>query len=137
MHRHAARILGTGSYVPSRVVPNDETTWHRSAEWLRPGVATVFETLAAYGRTHANDSVTFDYFAVSLPDFLVFDDDLTLRNRIHCDYMLGLGLLGLGQATAAAAQFERVLDADASHQGAQHHLVFCQAHAPVGLGRFF
>ena len=97
----------------------------------------VFETLADYGRTHANDSVTFDYFAVSLPDFLVFDDDLTLRNRIHCDYMLGLGLLGLGQATAAAAQFERVLDADASHQGAQHHLVFCQAHAPVGLGRFF
>jgi phosphonoacetate hydrolase len=30
-----------------RVVPNDETTWHRSAQWLRPGVATVFETLAA------------------------------------------------------------------------------------------
>jgi phosphonoacetate hydrolase len=34
---------GTGE----RVVPNDETTWHRSAEWLRPGVSTVFETLAA------------------------------------------------------------------------------------------
>jgi hypothetical protein len=30
-----------------RVVPNDETTWHRSAQWLRPGVATVFETLSA------------------------------------------------------------------------------------------
>ena len=30
-----------------RVVPNDATTWHRSAEWLRPGVATVFETLAS------------------------------------------------------------------------------------------
>lgn len=28
-----------------RVVPNDATTWHRSAEWLRPGVATVFEQL--------------------------------------------------------------------------------------------
>ncbi len=26
-----------------RVVPNDETTWHRSAEWLRPHVRTVFE----------------------------------------------------------------------------------------------
>lgn len=26
-----------------RVVPNDESTWHRSAEWLRPGVRTVFE----------------------------------------------------------------------------------------------
>jgi hypothetical protein len=30
-----------------RVVPNDETTWHLSARWLRPAVATVFETLAA------------------------------------------------------------------------------------------
>ena len=26
-----------------RVVPNDAETWHRSAEWLRPGVRTVFE----------------------------------------------------------------------------------------------
>ena len=25
------------------VVPNDETTWHRSAEWLKPSVRTVFE----------------------------------------------------------------------------------------------
>lgn len=30
-----------------RVVPNDATTWHRSAEWLRPGVRTVFEHVAA------------------------------------------------------------------------------------------
>lgn len=26
-----------------RVMPNDESTWHRSAEWLRPAVRTVFE----------------------------------------------------------------------------------------------
>jgi hypothetical protein len=26
-----------------RVIPNDATTWHRSAEWLRPSVRTVFE----------------------------------------------------------------------------------------------
>lgn len=26
-----------------RVVPNDETTWHRSAEWLHPQARTVFE----------------------------------------------------------------------------------------------
>ncbi|MGH8776926.1 MAG: alkaline phosphatase family protein [Jiangellaceae bacterium] len=28
------------------VSANDATTWHRSAQWLRPGVATVFEQLA-------------------------------------------------------------------------------------------
>ena len=29
-----------------RVVPNDESTWHRSAEWLLPGARTVFEMVA-------------------------------------------------------------------------------------------
>jgi phosphonoacetate hydrolase len=29
-----------------RVVPNDESTWHRSAEWLRPGARTIFEMVA-------------------------------------------------------------------------------------------
>ncbi len=29
-----------------RVVPNDATTWHRCAEWLRPSVRTVFEMVA-------------------------------------------------------------------------------------------
>jgi phosphonoacetate hydrolase len=32
---------GTGE----RVVANDSATWHRSAEWLRPGVRTVFEMI--------------------------------------------------------------------------------------------
>lgn len=30
-----------------REIPNDMSTWHHSARWLRPGVATVFERLAA------------------------------------------------------------------------------------------
>ncbi len=39
-------VLGNVYYdraTGARVVPNDESTWHRSAEWLRPGVRTVFE----------------------------------------------------------------------------------------------
>ncbi len=43
-------VLGNVFYdrdTGERVVPNDPGTWHRSAQWLRPGVATVFEQLAA------------------------------------------------------------------------------------------
>ncbi|WP_406829869.1 alkaline phosphatase family protein [Pedococcus sp. KACC 23699] len=39
-------VLGNVFYDRStgeRVVPNDAATWHRSAEWLRPSVRTVFE----------------------------------------------------------------------------------------------
>lgn len=42
-------VLGNVFYdreTGERVVPNDETTWHRSAEWLRPAVRTVFEMVA-------------------------------------------------------------------------------------------
>lgn len=31
-----------------QVVPNDETTWHRSAEWLRDSVRTVFELVPGF-----------------------------------------------------------------------------------------
>jgi hypothetical protein len=39
-------VLGNVFYdraTGEQVVPNDATTWHRSAEWLRPSVRTVFE----------------------------------------------------------------------------------------------
>ncbi|HEU4490930.1 MAG TPA: alkaline phosphatase family protein [Jiangellales bacterium] len=43
-------VLGNAYYdraTSEVVVPNDAATWHRSAEWLRPGVTTVFEQVAA------------------------------------------------------------------------------------------
>lgn len=39
-------VLGNVYYdraMDEQVVPNNAETWHRSAEWLRPGVRTVFE----------------------------------------------------------------------------------------------
>jgi hypothetical protein len=59
--------------------------------------------------------MAMDYFAVSLPNFLVFDDDLNLRNRVHCYFMEGLGLLGLGRADDARTALAKVLDLQADH----------------------
>ncbi len=81
----------------------------------------VFEKLLAYGRDHLDDEVQMDYFAVSLPDFLVFDEDLTRRNRIHCHYMMALGHLGLRELDAAAREFAAVLALDPAHVGATLH----------------
>ena len=38
-----------------------------------------------------------DYFAVSLPDLLIFEENLNERNRKHCLFMVSLGLKGLGR----------------------------------------
>jgi tetratricopeptide (TPR) repeat protein len=84
----------------------------------------VFRGLVAFGRRHLKDSVQMDYFAVSLPDFLVFEDDLTRRNLVHCHYMTALGALGLGDGETARREFEAVLALDAGHQGAALHGAF-------------
>jgi tetratricopeptide (TPR) repeat protein len=81
----------------------------------------IFRKMAAYGAEHIDDEVTIDYFAVSLPDFLVFDDDLNRRNRVHCHYLQALGYLGLGDMAAAASHFRHVLTLDAAHLGAELH----------------
>jgi tetratricopeptide (TPR) repeat protein len=81
----------------------------------------IFQKLVDYGQNHLDDAVVMDYFAVSLPDFLVFDEDLTRRNHIHCHYMLGLGYLGLQDSAAAQAQFQEVLAIDANHPGVIVH----------------
>ncbi len=82
----------------------------------------IFTNLVTYGNTHVNDDVKLDYFAVSLPNLLIFEDDLNLRNKIHCKFMIGLGLLGLEKTKEAAEQFEELLRLDEAHQGAKSHL---------------
>jgi tetratricopeptide (TPR) repeat protein len=81
----------------------------------------IFQKLVDYGQSRMDDEVTIDYFAVSLPDFLVFEEDLNLRNRIHCHYMIALGYTGMGERAQAEAHFARVLALDASHLGATLH----------------
>lgn len=75
-----------------------------------------FHKLIDYGEQHIHDEVKIDYFAVSLPDFLIFEDDLTKRNEAHCYYLMGLGNLGLGKKAHAAEYFDEVLRRDPSHQ---------------------
>lgn len=91
----------------------------------------LFGRLLAYGLQHLDDDVQMDYFAVSLPDFLVFDVDLSQRNRIHCHYMIALGALGLGQREEADRHFGAVLAEQPDHQGATTHRAW-----PVESGQF-
>jgi tetratricopeptide (TPR) repeat protein len=81
-----------------------------------------FKKLIEYGEKHINDAVKIDYFAVSLPDMQIFDDDLTQRNVNHCNFMIGLGYLGLNRKDISDSYFEKVLQNDANHLGAIIHM---------------
>lgn len=76
-----------------------------------------FNRLISYGEEHLSDEIKMDYFAVSLPDLLIWEDDLTLRNMIHCKYMMALGLFGLGNKEIASELLDEVSKMDPNHQG--------------------
>jgi tetratricopeptide (TPR) repeat protein len=83
---------------------------------------TIFKKFIAFGEKHMDDEMHIDYFAVSLPDMLVFDIDINRRNKIHCIYLVALGYLGSGNEVRAAALLNEVLTMDVNHQGAATHL---------------
>ena len=78
--------------------------------------------LLAAARKRARTPVRIDYFATSLPTFLLFDDDIDARNRTECRYLAGLAQLGLGNTSAARLAFHEVLRADPNHLGAAARL---------------
>lgn len=80
-----------------------------------------FNNLIAYGEKHLFDVFKMDYFAVSLPDLQIWEDDMNKKNRIHCNYLMGLGHLGLGHMDKAKFYFEEAAAMDNNHQGVQIH----------------
>jgi len=74
-----------------------------------------FYRLIDYGEQHLEDQVKLDYFAVSLPDFLIFEEDYTMRNKAHCCYLMALGRWGLGEQDKAARYLEETLQYEPSH----------------------
>lgn len=80
-----------------------------------------FHKLIDYGEKHVYDDVRIDYFAVSLPDLQLFEEDLNKRNQAHCYYLMGLGNYGLGNYQKAGECYGRTLELDCSHLGAILH----------------
>ncbi len=74
-----------------------------------------FWRLIDYGERHLEDVCRIEYFAVSLPEFLIFDEDYTLRNRSHCYYLMALGWLGLGERVKAAGYLKKAQEIEPSH----------------------
>ncbi|MDO3626212.1 DUF5107 domain-containing protein [Mucilaginibacter sp. BT774] len=100
--------------------------FYQGLAWEKLGESSkaegIFRNLAEYGERNQHNEVRIDYFAVSLPDLLIFDDDLQKRNYLHCRYISGLGYLGLRKYNMAEQILKEVLNEDAMHFGAETHL---------------
>ena len=100
--------------------------FYQGLAWLKLGdkeeAGRRFNRLIEYGKANLDNNVKIDYFAVSLPDLLIWEDDLNRRNKVHCHYMMGLGYLGLGDSENAEKHLKAAQALDINHQGVQCHM---------------
>lgn len=92
-----------------------------------------FRRLVEYGVEHMDDDIKIDYFAISLPDLLIWDTDLKQKNIIHCNYMISLGYLGMGELEKARKKLLEILNRENHHQGARIHMQMMEEHIPLLL----
>lgn len=119
-----------GTSVPVQAIyyndPQPDKILYQALAWRKLGeprkAEEIFKRFIDFGTEHMNDEIRIDYFAVSLPDMLVFDIDIKHRNYIFCNYLIGLGKMGLGEIEQGKACLEKVLNMDINHQGAVIHL---------------
>ena len=81
-----------------------------------------FDKLLDYGAKHMPDHMKIEYFAVSLPDFLIYEEDLDKKNKAHCNYLIGLGKMGLGDMAEAREAFLETIRLDHTHLNAIRYL---------------
>ena len=100
---------------------------------------SLFNKLINYGKQHIFGGLRegehssgrhqiMDYFAVSLPDLLIWEDSLDLKNEIHCKYMLALGYYGMGDTEHALKYLAEVEALDNNHLGARQFRTFIEPH---------
>jgi tetratricopeptide (TPR) repeat protein len=88
---------------------------------------SLFNKLINYGKQHIFEKQTMDFFAVSLPDLLIWEDSLDTKNLIHCKYMLALGYYGMGDRERALNYLAEVEALDNNHIGARQFRTFIKA----------
>ena len=94
--------------------------FYQGLAWRKLGdedkARSCFNKLIAHGEKYLFEKCKIDYFAVSLPDLAIWDDDLTIRNQVHCYYVMALGHSGLGNEDQSAKYYHKVKQLDINKQ---------------------
>jgi tetratricopeptide (TPR) repeat protein len=93
--------------------------------------------MRAFAAQQMQAEAKIDYFATSLPNFLLFDEDLRKRKQVECLFLTALGELGERNIERASALLNQVLTLDGNHLAAQEELrALSQLQAPPEAIRF-
>ena len=75
----------------------------------------VFSNLAEFAERQMGTEAKIDYFATSLPNLLLFDDDLCKRNHLESQMLRALANHGLGEEAEALRELQQVVAQDPNH----------------------
>ena len=84
----------------------------------------LFKDIRTFAEQQIKKEAKIDYFATSLPNLLLFEDDLQKRNQVECFFLTALAELGLRNTERAAGLLNQVLLLDRNHMAAQQELEF-------------
>ncbi len=90
--------------------------WEELGEAVRSKSA--FSRLIDAGEQRFDAEVKADFFAVSLPEMTVYEEDEQAINKANCCYLMGLGYLGLKNKEKAVKFLKDALRYDPSHMKA-------------------
>eukprot|EP00871_Galdieria_phlegrea_P005608 jgi/Galph1/6048/GphlegSOOS_G4674.1 len=85
-----------------------------------------FHRLRDYGEVQLFKELKVDYFAVSLPNMLIFEEDLNNLNEIQSRFLLALGYMGLLEYENAQQQLDVASLLEPSHLGVKVHSYMLQ-----------
>lgn len=106
-------------FADMAVASFSKMTYYKAAALQKLGreqeAAELLDALEKFAREKLATTPKIDYFATSLPDLLMFDEDLKQRSDREATFLLGLAHLGRGHFAEAANCFRKVLLEDPSH----------------------
>jgi len=120
------RSLGVHSYFRARALAalGDEL----AAE-------EVLQELSRFAANELTKTPKIDYFATSLPNLLLFDDDLAKRNRVEATVLSALASDGLGDREKAVQLLQSATEEDPNHLFASEMIAWLHKEESIGYKR--
>lgn len=91
--------------------------------------SAVLSKLAEFAEERMNAEPKLDYFATSLPNMLLFEDDLARHNQIESYLLKALVSLGSGDSASAATLLKKLVVEDPNHLFAAETLAWITSEA--------
>jgi len=111
--RFEASAGESGDFTEMAVTKHSPLSYFRGLSLRELGredeARTLFDDLRAFGEAGLHTPATIDYFATSLPNLLVFDEDLKARRNAGHHLLIALACHGLGHRKDAASHLANTL----------------------------